>query len=158
MPTSLRTTWGPTQPVIPLLATLTPPCQAQPSMPTAWSAPPSSVLGPSLTFPAHYLFMGSPLIVVQSLSPVWLFAAPWTAAHQASLSFTISRSLLKLMSIKSVMPSNPSHPLLSPSPAFNLSQHQSLFKWVSSSHQVAKVLEFQLQHQSFKWIFSTDFC
>ena len=38
----------------------------------------------------------------------------------------------------------PSHPLLSPSPAFNLSQHQSLSKWVSSSHQVAKILEFQL--------------
>ena len=44
----------------------------------------------------------------------------------------------------------PSHPLLSPSPAFNLSQHQGLFKRVSSSHQVAKVLEFQLQHQSFQ--------
>ena len=44
-----------------------------------------------------------------------------------------------------------SHPLLSPSPpAFNLSQHQGLFKWVSSSHQVAKVLEFQLQHQPFQ--------
>ena len=42
----------------------------------------------------------------------------------------------------------PSHPLLSPSsPAFNLSQHQGLFKWGSSSHQVAKVLEYQLQHQ-----------
>ena len=52
----------------------------------------------------------------------------------------------------------PSHPLLSPSlPAFNFSQHQGLFKWVSSSHQVAKVLEFQLQHQSFQWIFRTDF-
>ena len=38
-------------------------------------------------------------------------------------------------------------------PAFNLSQHQGLFKWVSSSHQVAKVLEFQIQHQSFQWIF-----
>ena len=48
----------------------------------------------------------------------------------------------------------PSHPLLSPSlPAFNLSQHQGLFQWVSSSHQVAKVWEFQLQHQSFQWIF-----
>ena len=47
----------------------------------------------------------------------------------------------------------PSHPLLSPSsPALNLSQHQGLFQWVSSSHQVAKVLEFQLQHQSFQWI------
>ena len=44
---------------------------------------------------------------------------------------------------------HPSHPLSSPSPpTFNLSQNQGLFKWVSSSHQVAKVLEFQLQHQS----------
>ena len=51
-----------------------------------------------------------------------------------------------------------SHPLLSPfPPTFNLSQHQSLFKWVCSSHQVAKVLEFQLQHQFFQWIFRTDF-
>ena len=40
---------------------------------------------------------------------------------------------------------------------FNLSQHQGLFQWVSSSHQVAKGLEFQLQHQSFQWIFRTDF-
>ena len=45
----------------------------------------------------------------------------------------------------------PSHPLSSSPPTFNLSQHQGLFKWVSSSHQVAKVLEFQLQHQSFQW-------
>ena len=52
----------------------------------------------------------------------------------------------------------PSHPLLSAShPAVNLSQHQGLFQWVSSSHQVAKVLELQLQHQSFQWIFRTDF-
>ena len=52
----------------------------------------------------------------------------------------------------------PSHPLSSPSPpAFNLSQHQSLFQWVSSSHQVAKGLEFQLQHQPFQCIFRTDF-
>ena len=51
----------------------------------------------------------------------------------------------------------PSHPLSSPSPAFNLSQHQSLFQRVSSSHHMAKVLEFQLQHQSFQSIFRTDF-
>ena len=52
----------------------------------------------------------------------------------------------------------PSHPLLSPfPPAFNLSHHQGLFQWVSSSHQVAKVLEFQLQHQSFQWPPRTDF-
>ena len=53
------------------------------------------------------------------------------------------------------------HPTISssvvPFPAFNLSQHQSLFKWVSSLHQVAKGLEFQLQHQSFQWTFRTDF-
>ena len=54
----------------------------------------------SCTF--DHLFLSS----VQSLSPVWLFATPWTAAHQASLSLTNSWSLLKLMSIKSVMPSN----------------------------------------------------
>ena len=51
----------------------------------------------------------------------------------------------------------PSHLLLSPSPpAFALSQHQHLFKWVSSSHQVVKVSEFQLQHQSFQCLFRTD--
>ena len=52
----------------------------------------------------------------------------------------------------------PSHPLSSPSPpAFNLSQHQGLFKWVSYPHQVAKILEFQLQHQSFQWKPRTHF-
>ena len=100
------------------------------------------------------LYIFSP---VQPLSHVQRFATPWTIAHQASLSISKSWSLLKLMSIPSVMPSN--HLILSsPSPpAFNLSQHQGLFKWVSSSHQVAKVLEVQLQHQSFQWIFRTNF-
>ena len=52
----------------------------------------------------------------------------------------------------------PSYSLLFPSPpALNLSQHQGLFKWVSSSHRLAKVLEFQLQHQSFQWTPRTDF-
>ena len=51
-----------------------------------------------------------------------------------------------------------SHPLSSPSPpAFSLSQNQNLFQWVSSSYQVAKVLDFQFQHQSFRWIFRIDF-
>ena len=54
------------------------------------------------------------------------------------------------------------HPIISSSvvpshPAFNLSQHQGLFQWVSSLHQVAKRLEFQLQHQPYQWIFKTDF-
>ena len=52
----------------------------------------------------------------------------------------------------------PSYPLPPPSPStFSLSHHQGPFQWVSSSHQVAKVLEFQLQHQSFQWIFRIDF-
>ena len=50
-----------------------------------------------------------------------------------------------------------SHPLSSPSPNINISQQKGIFQWVSSLHQVAKVLEFQLQHQSSQWIFRTDF-
>ena len=92
---------------------------------------------------------------VQSLSRVWLFVTAWIAARQASLSITNSQSLLKLMPIKSVMPS--SHLILSsPSPAPNPSQHQGLFQWVNSSHEVVKVLEFQSQHQSFQWTPRTD--
>ena len=94
---------------------------------------------------------------VQLLSRVQLFVTPWTAARQASLSITNSQSLLKLMSFESVMPSN--HLILSsPSPpTFSLSQHQRLSQWVSSSYQVAKVLEFHLQHKSFQGIFRIDF-
>ena len=94
---------------------------------------------------------------VQSLSHVQLFVTRWTSAHQASQSITKSWSFLKLVhrvsdSIRS------SHPLPSPSPAaFYLSQHESLFQWVSSSHQVGKILKIKLQHQSFQWIFRTVF-
>ena len=73
---------------------------------------------------------------------------PCTAARQACLSITNSPSLLTLMSIESGMPS--SHLILCLSfllPPSSLSQHQGLFQWVNSSHQVAEVLEFQLQHQ-----------
>ena len=90
----------------------------------------------------------------QLVSHVQLVVTPWTEERQASLSITNSQGLLKLMSLELVMPS---HPLLSPSPpALNLSQHEGLFKWVSSSHQVAIVLEFQLQHQFFQWTPRTD--
>ena len=82
------------------------------------------------------------VVVIQSLSRVWIFETPWTATRQASLSFTISQSLLKLMSIESVMPSN--HLILccplSPF-ALNLSQHKVLFQWVGSLHHMAKVFE-----------------
>ena len=81
---------------------------------------------------------------------------PMDCSMSASLSFTISWILLTLMYIESVMPSN--HlilccPLLLRPSIF---PSMSLFQWVSSSHQVAKILELQLQHQSFQWIFRTD--
>ena len=97
------------------------------------------------------------VVVVQLLSNVWLFATPWTAAHQASLSFTTSLGFLRLMSIESVMPSNHLvhfRPLLFLPSIFP--SIRVFFQWVSSSHQVAKVLELQLQHQSFQWIFRVD--
>ena len=90
---------------------------------------------------------------VQLLSSVWLFATSGTAARLDSLSITNSQSLLKLMSIALVMPSNHlilCHPLLllpSIFPSIRVFSNQ----WVSSLHRVAKGLEFQLQHQSFQW-------
>ena len=100
---------------------------------------------------------GSFYISLQSLSRVWLFATPWIAARQASLSITNSRSLPKLVSIQSVMPSNHlilCRPLLPPSifPSIRIFSNESVFRirW-------PKVLELQLQHQSFQWIFKTDF-
>ena len=95
---------------------------------------------------------------VQSLSRVQLFATPWTAAHQASLSIPQLLEFTQIYVHWIGDAIQPSHPLSSPSPpAFNLSQRQGLFKQISSSHQAAKVLEFQLQQQSFQWIFRTDF-
>ena len=78
------------------------------------------------------------MLLLFSCSGVSKSVIPWTAACQASLSITVSWSML------------PSSPF-----AFNLSQHQGLFQWAGPLHQVAKVLE--LQHQSFQWIFRTDF-
>ena len=104
-----------------------------------------------------FVITGKTMSSVQSLSRVWHFATPWTAACQASLSITNSWSLLEhVYWVSDAI--QPSHPLsYTFPPAFNLSQHKGLFKWVSSSYQVAKVLEFQVQHQSFQWIFRTDF-
>ena len=95
---------------------------------------------------------------VQSLSLVQLFCDPMDCSMPG---FPVHHQLPELTQTHVHQVSDaiqPSHPLLSPSPpAFSLSQHQGLFQWVSSSHQVAKVLEFQFQHQSFQWIFKTDF-
>ena len=101
-------------------------------------------------------FQKSSVQTGQSLSHVWLFATTWIKARQASLSITTPRSLPKHVHLVGDA-IQPSHPLSSPSPpAPNPSQHQGLFQWVSSSHEVAKVLEFQLQHQSFQWTPRTD--
>ena len=116
-----------------------------------------------LDFPSC-LVAWSPILMPYSLlqllfshSVVSDSVTPWTAALQASLSFTVSWSLLTLMFIESVMPSN--HFILFPPspPAFSLSPNQGLFKRVSSLHQVAKVLELQLQPQSFQSIFRVNF-
>ena len=77
---------------------------------------------------------------------------PHRLQHTRPLSITNSQSPPKPMSIE-LMDIQPSHPLSSPfHPAFNLSQHQGLFQWVGSLHQVVTELELQLQHQSFQWI------
>ena len=94
---------------------------------------------------------------VQLLHHIGLFVTPWTATHRPpcpsptpgvysnSCPFgwwcnpTISSSVILFFSCPQSF------------------QHHGLFKWISSSHQVAKVLEFQLQHQSFQWTFRTDF-
>ena len=86
------------------------------------------------------------VVIVQLLNHVWLFATPWTVGYQASLSFTISESLLKLIHWVSDA-IQPSCPLLFPSPpAFKLSQHQGSFpvNWLFTSG--GQVLELQLQH------------
>ena len=89
---------------------------------------------------------------VQSLSHVRLFVTPMDCSTPA---FSFHHQLPELTQTHVHWVSDaiqPFHPLLSPSPAFNLSQHQGLLQWVSSSHQMAKVFELQLQHQSFQWI------
>ena len=95
---------------------------------------------------------------VPSLSRVWLFCDPMDCSMPG---FSVYHQLSELAQIH-VNPVTdaiqPFHPLSSLSPPiFNLSQHQDLFQRVSSLHHMAKVLEFQLQHHSFQWIFKTDF-
>ena len=91
-----------------------------------------------LSCPKH-LIQSDQIRSDQLLSHVRLFATPWITACQASLSITNSQTHIHWVSDAI----QPSHPLSSPSPlAPNPSQHQSLFQWVNSSHEVAKGLEF----------------
>ena len=88
---------------------------------------------------------------VQPLSRVRLFATPWIAARRASHP-SQTPGVYPTHAHRVGDAIQPSHPLSSPSPpAPNPSQHQGLFQWVNSSQELAKVLEFQLQHQSFQW-------
>ena len=94
-------------------------------------------------------------LVFQPLSWVWLFATP-VDCSMPGFPVLCCLLLLRLKSIESVMLIQPSYPLSSPSlPAFHLSHHQGLMQWVSSSHQVTKILE--LQQESFQWIFRVNF-
>ena len=86
----------------------------------------------------------------------WLFATPWPVAPVLPVHHQLPDSTQTHVHWVGDA-TQPSHPLSSPSPSFHLFQHQSLFQWVSSSRQVAKVLELQLQHQSSQWIFRTHF-
>ena len=111
-----------------------------------WSRDPEDRL-PTFLSPPRYQFSS-----VQSLSCVWLSATPWTAAHQASLSITNSRSLLKLMSIESVTPSNHlilCHPLLLPSifPSIRVFSNESVLcirwpKYWSFSFRISPANEY----------------
>ena len=112
------------------------------------------------SFPASGSFQMSQLFtsggqnigVSASASVLPMNIQDWTTACQASPSITNSQSPPKHMSIELVIPIQLSHPPSSPSPPIpNPSQHQGLFQWVNSSHEVAKVLELKLQHQSFQW-------
>ena len=103
---------------------------------------------------------GALQVVVQSLSRVWLSVTPWTAAFQGRAGFPVLHYLPEFAQTHVRWVNDAiqlSHPLSPASPpVLNLSQHQGLFQWVGSSHQVAKGLELQLQHQSFQWIFRVD--
>ena len=110
--------------------------------------------GIKITLPASVLI--NMFSSVQSLSHVWLSAThrlqharlpcPSPTPRAYSNSWPLVGDAIQ-----------PSHPLSFPyPPTFNLSQNQGLFQWVNSLHQVAKLLEFQVQHQSFQWIFRTD--
>ena len=92
------------------------------------------------------------LVLVQLLSHVRLLVSPWIAACHASLPNSWLPEFTQTHAHRVGDATQPSHPLSSPSPpAPNPSQHQGLFQWVNSLHEVAKLLEFQLQHQSLQW-------
>ena len=124
-----------------------------------------SSMGESLCLCNYYLhFLGQNCYLVQFSSIQFSHSVVsdtlWPHGLQHA-SFPVHHQVLELAQIhihRGGDAVQPSHPPSSPSPpVFKLSQHQVFFHWVSSLHHVAQVLEFQLQHQSFQWIFRTDF-
>ena len=100
--------------------------------------------------------LGVPFNPVQSLSRVWLCnptdcSTPGLPVHHQHPELTQNHVHWVSDAIQPSLPLSSSSP-----PASNPSQHQGLFKWVSSLHQAVKVLKFQLQHQSFQWILRID--
>ena len=108
-------------------------------------------------FSLLFIYYWVVVIAVQLLSHVWLFD-PMDCSTPGSpvLHYLLEFAQVPVHWVSDAI--QPSHPLSSPSPSgFSLSQHQGLFQWIGSSHQVAKILELQLQQQSFQWIFRVDF-
>ena len=119
----------------------------EPQFPHLWNKCNSTYHGGSSEFSVRCSVQFSS---VQSLSRVRFFVTPGLLVrHQLPES-----TQTHVHQVDDVI--QPSHPLLSPSPVLNLPQHQGLFLWDRSSHQVAKGLDLKLQHQSFQWIFRTD--
>ena len=112
-------------------------------------------------FILHLLQISQSITSVQFSSVAQLCLTLWDPMNCSTPGFPVHHQLPELTQSHVHRVNDailPSHPLLSPSlPAFNLSQQQGLYQWVSSSHQMAKLLEFPFQHQSFQWIFRTDF-
>ena len=130
------------------------------------------VMGPDAIILVGFFLLLFCFLLMLSLKPVsiqfssvhllhhdWLTVTPWTTCSMPDFPVHYQLPDLAQTHVHPVSDTiQPSHPLSSPSPpALNISQHRGLFQWVRSSHQVAKALEFQLQHQSFQWIFRTDF-
>ena len=116
------------------------------------------------TAPCHIsgvlTFFGPVCFSVQLSLLAWSCSTLWGPMDCGMPGLPVHHQLPELVQTHACQVSDaiqPSYPLLPPSHAFNLSQHQGLFQWVSSLHHVAKILECQLQHQSFQWIFTPDF-
>ena len=106
----------------------------------------------------YMLYVSVISIVLLLLCPLVVSGSLWPINCRATPGFPVLNYLLEFAQTHVHWVGDaiqPSHPLSSPSPAFNFSQHQGHFQWAGSSHQAAKV--FELQHQPFQWIFRVDF-